>query len=257
MTVRPPDARLRRPRRAGLRGLDTALGPRARTRRLRPGVMVTSGRFRPPAPLAGIATTAGIVFGGRLDSGIGVGPRPDPPQARRGYPAHGLPFLDPRAGRGEPRRGPHGDPAAVDRDGTVRLPRRPPPSRRSVRQPRTRPAPPPAEHADPWGIPGGDIDDAVRRGAPPGRRCAGTGRGPASVTRSVHLPVPCDRPAPRGRRSARRSTPASGTSSSGCRRPTPPTSRGGSSANSSARRQADLRTGIDVPLGQTLASGHP
>jgi alkanesulfonate monooxygenase SsuD/methylene tetrahydromethanopterin reductase-like flavin-dependent oxidoreductase (luciferase family) len=46
-----------------------------------------------------------------------------------------------------------------------------------------------AEHADVWNIPGGDIDDAVRRGALLDRFCAEIGRDPASITRSIVLPV--------------------------------------------------------------------
>jgi hypothetical protein len=51
-----------------------------------------------------------------------------------------------------------------------------------------------AEHADLWNIPGGDIDDAVRRSALLDRYCAAIGRDPASVTRSIHLPISYDRP---------------------------------------------------------------
>ncbi|TDZ45188.1 hypothetical protein [Mycobacteroides franklinii] len=46
----------------------------------------------PPAVLAKIATTVDIVSRGRLEFGIGVGSRPRPLEARREYPAHGLPF---------------------------------------------------------------------------------------------------------------------------------------------------------------------
>jgi alkanesulfonate monooxygenase SsuD/methylene tetrahydromethanopterin reductase-like flavin-dependent oxidoreductase (luciferase family) len=46
-----------------------------------------------------------------------------------------------------------------------------------------------AEHADLWNIPGGDIDDVVRRSALLDRYCAEIGRDPASVTRSIHLPI--------------------------------------------------------------------
>jgi alkanesulfonate monooxygenase SsuD/methylene tetrahydromethanopterin reductase-like flavin-dependent oxidoreductase (luciferase family) len=46
-----------------------------------------------------------------------------------------------------------------------------------------------AEHADLWNIPGGDIDDAIRRSALLDRFCAEIGRDPASIIRSVHLPV--------------------------------------------------------------------
>jgi alkanesulfonate monooxygenase SsuD/methylene tetrahydromethanopterin reductase-like flavin-dependent oxidoreductase (luciferase family) len=51
-----------------------------------------------------------------------------------------------------------------------------------------------AEHADLWNIPGGDIEDAVRRSALLDRYCAEIGRDPASITRSIVLPVSYDRP---------------------------------------------------------------
>ena len=51
-----------------------------------------------------------------------------------------------------------------------------------------------AEHADRWNIPGGDIDDAVQRSALLDRFCVEIGRDPASITRSVILPVSYDRP---------------------------------------------------------------
>ncbi|MGP4029299.1 LLM class flavin-dependent oxidoreductase [Actinomadura sp. 3N407] len=51
-----------------------------------------------------------------------------------------------------------------------------------------------AEHADLWNIPGGDIDDAIRRSALLDRYCAEIGRDPASVTRSIHLLVSYDQP---------------------------------------------------------------
>ncbi|MFV2178493.1 hypothetical protein ACFHW2_21915 [Actinomadura sp. LOL_016] len=43
-------------------------------------------------------------------------------------------------------------------------------------------------------IPGGDIADAADRSALLDRYCAEIGRDPASVTRSIHLPVSPDRP---------------------------------------------------------------
>jgi alkanesulfonate monooxygenase SsuD/methylene tetrahydromethanopterin reductase-like flavin-dependent oxidoreductase (luciferase family) len=49
-----------------------------------------------------------------------------------------------------------------------------------------------AEHADVWNIPGGDIDDAVRRGARLDRFCAEIGRDPAAITRSIFPPVSYD-----------------------------------------------------------------
>jgi alkanesulfonate monooxygenase SsuD/methylene tetrahydromethanopterin reductase-like flavin-dependent oxidoreductase (luciferase family) len=51
-----------------------------------------------------------------------------------------------------------------------------------------------AEHADLWNIPGGDIDDVISRSALLDRYCAEIGRDPASVTRSIHLPVSYDQP---------------------------------------------------------------
>jgi alkanesulfonate monooxygenase SsuD/methylene tetrahydromethanopterin reductase-like flavin-dependent oxidoreductase (luciferase family) len=51
-----------------------------------------------------------------------------------------------------------------------------------------------AEHADLWNIPGGDIDDVVGRSELLDRYCAEIGRDPASVTRSIHLPVSYDQP---------------------------------------------------------------
>ena len=51
-----------------------------------------------------------------------------------------------------------------------------------------------AEHADLWNIPGGDIDDVIRRSALLDRYCAEIGRDPAAVTRSIHLPVSYDQP---------------------------------------------------------------
>jgi alkanesulfonate monooxygenase SsuD/methylene tetrahydromethanopterin reductase-like flavin-dependent oxidoreductase (luciferase family) len=51
-----------------------------------------------------------------------------------------------------------------------------------------------AEHADLWNFPGGDIGDGVRRGALLDRFCAEIGRDPASITRSIVLPVSYDHP---------------------------------------------------------------
>ncbi|MFD1540770.1 LLM class flavin-dependent oxidoreductase [Nonomuraea guangzhouensis] len=185
----------------------SALAPQ--TRRLRIGVLVTSNRFRPPAMLAKIAATVDIVSGGRLDFGIGVGSRPGHPLARREYEAHGLPFHDTAHAVGslteactvirrlwtetEPFdfHGTH-----VQLTGAFCSPK-----------PVQRPHPPiiiggrsaatlrvVAEHADLWNIPGGDIDDVVRRSALLDRYCAEIGRDPASIIRSIHLPVSYDQP---------------------------------------------------------------
>jgi alkanesulfonate monooxygenase SsuD/methylene tetrahydromethanopterin reductase-like flavin-dependent oxidoreductase (luciferase family) len=51
-----------------------------------------------------------------------------------------------------------------------------------------------AEHADVWNVPGGAIEEAVRRGALLERFCAEIGRDPASITRSIPLPVSYDKP---------------------------------------------------------------
>jgi alkanesulfonate monooxygenase SsuD/methylene tetrahydromethanopterin reductase-like flavin-dependent oxidoreductase (luciferase family) len=181
----------------------------ARTRRLRIGLLVTSNRFRPPAMLAKIATTVDIVSGGRLDFGIGAGSRPSHPLAKREYDAHGLPFHDAAhaiASLAEActvirRLWTSAEP--FDFDGThVRLT-----GAFGNPGPVQRPHPPiviggrsaatlrvVAEHADVWNIPGGDIDDAVRRSAMLDRYCAEIGRDPASVTRSIYLPVSYQEP---------------------------------------------------------------
>jgi alkanesulfonate monooxygenase SsuD/methylene tetrahydromethanopterin reductase-like flavin-dependent oxidoreductase (luciferase family) len=52
-----------------------------------------------------------------------------------------------------------------------------------------------AEHADLWNVPGGDIDDCVRRSARLDQFCAQIGRNPASITRSMHLRVSYEQPA--------------------------------------------------------------
>lgn len=181
----------------------------AHTRRLRVGLLVTSNRFRPPAMLAKIAVTVDIVSGGRLDFGIGAGSRPDHPLARREYEAHGLPFHDFAHSVGSlaeactviRRLWTESEP--FDFDGTyVQLA-----GAFCNPKPVQRPYPPiliggrssatlrvVAEHADVWNIPGGDIDDVIRRSALLDRYCAEIGRDPASITRSIHLPVSYDQP---------------------------------------------------------------
>ncbi|WP_036528528.1 LLM class flavin-dependent oxidoreductase [Nocardia sp. CNY236] len=176
----------------------------AHTRRVRLGLLVTSNRFRPPAVLAKIAANVDIISGGRLDFGIGVGSRPGHPLAKREYEAHGLPFHDPAHAMGsfaeactlirrlwtetEPfdfhgaytqLTGAFGNPKPVQRP-------HPPIMIGGGSAPTLRVA---AEHADLWNIPGGDIDDAVRRSALLDRYCTDIGRDPASIVRSIHLPV--------------------------------------------------------------------
>jgi alkanesulfonate monooxygenase SsuD/methylene tetrahydromethanopterin reductase-like flavin-dependent oxidoreductase (luciferase family) len=181
----------------------------AQTERLRLGLLVTSNRFRPPAMLAKIAATVDIVSGGRLDFGIGAGSRPTIPWARREYDAHGLPYHDSAHAVGSlaeactviRRLWTSGRPfdfdgAYLHLTGAFCNPK-----------PVQRPHPPMliggrstatlrvvAEHADLWNIPGGDIEDAVSRGALLDRFCAEIGRDPASITRSIILPVSYDHP---------------------------------------------------------------
>ncbi|WAL65398.1 LLM class flavin-dependent oxidoreductase [Amycolatopsis cynarae] len=181
----------------------------AQTRRLRLGLLVTSNRFRPPAMLAKIAATVDIVSGGRLDFGIGVGSRPSHPLARREYEAHGLPFHDTAHAVGS-----LAEACAMikrlwtsdrpfDFDGTYHQLT----GAFGNPKPLQRPHPPiliggraaatlrvVAEHADLWNIPGGDIDDVIRRSALLDRYCTEIGRDPASITRSIHLPVSYDQP---------------------------------------------------------------
>ncbi|WP_237534633.1 LLM class flavin-dependent oxidoreductase [Streptomyces sp. SID3343] len=181
----------------------------ARTRRLRLGLLVTSNRFRPPAMLAKIATTVDIVSGGRLDFGIGAGSRPDHPLARREYEAHGLPFHDFAHSVGSLAeactviRRLWTEPEPFDFDGDyVHLT-----GAFGGPKPIQHPHPPiliggrsaatlrvVAEHANLWNIPGGDIDDVTSRSALLDRYCADIGRDPASITRSIHLPVSYDHP---------------------------------------------------------------
>ena len=181
----------------------------AQTERLRLGLLVTSNRFRPPAMLAKIAATVDAVSGGRLDFGIGAGSRPNYPLARREYEAYGLPYHDfshsveslaealtvirrlwtetepfdftgthvqltGAVGNPKPVQRPH-PPIMIGGRSTATL--------RIV-----------AEHADLWNIPGDDIDDAADRSALLDRYCAEIGRDPASIVRSIFLPVSYDEP---------------------------------------------------------------
>ena len=156
----------------------------AQTGRLRLGLLVTSNRFRPPAMLAKIAATVDVVAGGRLEFGIGAGSRPGHPIARREYEAYGLPFHDSAYAVGNlaeactviRRLWTEAEP--FDFDGTyLHLT-----GAFCNPKPVQRPHPPiliggrstatlrvVAEHADVWNIPGGDIDDAIRRGCSTGR----------------------------------------------------------------------------------------
>jgi alkanesulfonate monooxygenase SsuD/methylene tetrahydromethanopterin reductase-like flavin-dependent oxidoreductase (luciferase family) len=179
------------------------------THRLRVGLLVTSNRFRPPALLAKIATTVDVVSAGRLDFGIGAGSRPSHPAARREYEAHGLPyddFSDSVASLAEALvviKKLWTDAEPFNYNGThVQLT-----GAFGNPKPIQRPHPPiiiggrsakllrvVAEHADLWNVPGGDLDDAVERSALLDRYCTEIGRDPASVVRSMYLPVSYDQP---------------------------------------------------------------
>jgi alkanesulfonate monooxygenase SsuD/methylene tetrahydromethanopterin reductase-like flavin-dependent oxidoreductase (luciferase family) len=182
----------------------------AQTTRLRVGLLVTSNRFRPPAMLAKIAATVDAVSGGRLEFGIGAGSRPSVPFARREYEAHGLPYHDAAYAVGSLAeactilRRLWTEDAPFDFDGAYYHLT----GAWCNPKPVQRPHPPiliggqslgtlrvVAEHADVWNMPGGDLDQAVRRSAQLDRLCAEIGREPASITRSIVLPVSRDRPA--------------------------------------------------------------
>jgi alkanesulfonate monooxygenase SsuD/methylene tetrahydromethanopterin reductase-like flavin-dependent oxidoreductase (luciferase family) len=181
----------------------------AQTERLRLGLLVTSNRFRPPAMLAKIAATVDVVSSGRLDFGIGAGSRPSIAWARREYDAYGLPYhdaasaVDSLAEACTVIRRLWTEAEPFDFDGTyLHLT-----GAFCNPKPVQRPHPPiliggrstatlrvVAEHADVWNMPGGDIDDAVRRSALLDQFCAEIGRDPASITRSMILPVSYDEP---------------------------------------------------------------
>jgi alkanesulfonate monooxygenase SsuD/methylene tetrahydromethanopterin reductase-like flavin-dependent oxidoreductase (luciferase family) len=181
----------------------------AQTERLRLGLLVTSNRFRPPAMLAKIAATVDVVSDGRLDFGIGVGSRPNPPAARREYPAYGLAYRDFADAVGSLAeactviRRLWSEDEPFDFAGTyIQLT-----GAFCNPKPVQRPYPPfmiggrttatlrvVAEHANLWNIPGGDLNDCIRRSAVLDRLCGEIGRDPASITRSIHLRVSYDGP---------------------------------------------------------------
>ena len=181
----------------------------ASTSRLRLGLLVTSNRIRPPALLAKIAATVDVVSGGRLDFGIGAGSRTDIPEARREYDAYGLPYASARdavgslAEAGTVIKRLWDEDQPFDFDGQyVKLT-----GAFCNPKPVQRPHPPIvmggqatgtlrviAEHADVWNFPGGDVEAALAKGAVLDRLCGEIGRDPASITRSLVLPVSYDDP---------------------------------------------------------------
>lgn len=191
-----------------LDGWTTLAALASQTHRIRLGLLVASNRFRPPAMLAKIATTVDVISKGRMNLGIGVGSRPSPPEARREYPAFGLPFddvADAIVGLDEActviRRlwtesQPFDHPGStVQLAGAFSNPKplqpRPPILIGGRADATLRIA---ARHADIWNLPGGDLRDAVERSARLDRHCAELGRDPSTLQRSVHLPVTYDAP---------------------------------------------------------------
>jgi alkanesulfonate monooxygenase SsuD/methylene tetrahydromethanopterin reductase-like flavin-dependent oxidoreductase (luciferase family) len=181
----------------------------AQTQRLHLGLLVTSNRFRPPAMLAKIATTVDVVSGGRLVFGIGAGSRPSLPMARREYEAHGLPYHDFRYSVEDlaeactviRRLWTETEPFDFDGNhihligafGNPKPVQQPYPpiliAGRSAAVLRVA-----AEHADVWNIAGVDAADAAERSALLDRYCTEIARDPATLTRSIHLPVSFDEP---------------------------------------------------------------
>lgn len=177
----------------------------AQTRRLRLGVLVTSNRFRPPAVLAKIAATVDHVAHGRLHFGIGVGSRPQAPEASREYPAHRLPYLNfAQAVENLDEactiiRRLWGEEQPFDFAGTYhRLT-----GAQCNPKPVQRPHPPfmiggrteatlrvVAKHAEQWNVPGGDLVDAIHRNALLDRFCTEIGRDPKHEQRSPRPPTP-------------------------------------------------------------------
>jgi alkanesulfonate monooxygenase SsuD/methylene tetrahydromethanopterin reductase-like flavin-dependent oxidoreductase (luciferase family) len=182
----------------------------AQTGRLRLGLLVTSNRFRPPPMLAKIAATVDTVSGGRLNFGIGAGSLPSHPLARREYDGLGLPYHDAADAAGAlaeactviRRLWTEDKPFDFDGEyvkvtGAFCNPK-----------PVQRPQPPimigggrsstvlrtVAEHADLWNFPGGGAGDIARRGALLDRYCAEIGRDPASIARTIGVPVSYDQP---------------------------------------------------------------
>src|SRR3954468_13483828 len=73
MAGRPPRRHGRGPGRRLPRGVDAACRDRAKTSRIRLGVLVSSNTFRHPAILLKEAVTVDHISGGRLTLGIGTG----------------------------------------------------------------------------------------------------------------------------------------------------------------------------------------
>jgi F420-dependent oxidoreductase-like protein len=170
----------------------------ALTRRLRVGVMVTGNTYRHPAVLANMAATVDILSQGRLDFGIGAG------WNELEHTAYGIPLYAP----GE-RLARLAEACEVirrlwtqtvsDFDGRYYQLT----GARCEPKPVQRPHPPfviggsgerktlriTAEYADIWNFVGGPVDLFRHKNAVLDSHCAEVGRDPASIARSVQLPV--------------------------------------------------------------------
>ncbi len=174
----------------------------ARTSRIRIGALVVGVPYRNPALLAKMSTTLDVIAHGRTIVGLGAAWHDEE------FVAYGWPFPSVRdrmemleeavqivdrmmtqrpasfAGKHYRVVDAYNDPPPVQRPHPpIMIGGRSTAVLRVV-----------AEHADLWNIPGGDIDDAVRRSALLDRYCAEIGRDPASVTRSIYLPISYDQP---------------------------------------------------------------
>jgi alkanesulfonate monooxygenase SsuD/methylene tetrahydromethanopterin reductase-like flavin-dependent oxidoreductase (luciferase family) len=248
VAIRPSAANRWRPQRTDLRGLDTALGPRRTDRTATPRAAGDQQPLPSASDAGQIAATVDVVSDGRLNFGIGVGSRPSPPEARREYPAHGLPYLDfaeAVESLGEActvirrlwiEKQPFDfDDAYHQLTGAFCNPK-----------PVQQPYPPimiggrttatlrvVAEPADLWNIPGSNLADAIQRSALLDRLCAEIGRtpprSPAPSTSASHT----SRSTQPKTRSQPPSPPAFSTSSSGSPLPIPTMSRTGSPTSSS------------------------
>ncbi|WP_327400105.1 LLM class flavin-dependent oxidoreductase [Streptomyces sp. NBC_01288] len=193
----------------------------AQTRRLRLGLLVTSNRVRPPAVLGKMASTVDVISGGRLVLGLGVGGTHQPPGAGgieganpaiAEYEAYGLSLVPPGEGlarlaetveilKGMWTRD------VFDFEGSYYRLR----GNRSEPKPVQQPGPPlliggwgtrllrlVAEHADIWNVPGpphNTVEYVAERARVLDAHCAGLGRDPGEITRSVQVLVSYDDPA--------------------------------------------------------------
>ena len=243
LAVRSPDADRGRPRRADLRGLDAAVGA---CRADRTSASRSDGDQQ-PLPASGDARQdrddrrrrVRRTARPRDRCRVTTQPPHRPTRVRRTRLAV--------RGRGH-AVGSLGEACTIIRrlwtqERAVRLRRRVPPTRGSVREPQARPAADPAEPhrralrrgvahrrrtRRPVEHPGGDIADCVARSTLLDRYCDEIGRDPASIIRSIFLGVSYDDPSATRKAIGHASEAGfQSTSSSDCRDLTRPVSHGG------------------------------